>query len=116
MSKTSMDKKVNNFIKNFNKSLRKDVFGNRFELRQRRKARTSWGMEFYLYELIDNEQPERNKVAQYWESGFSILNMGPLFMAMNNFIVSSDFWEKYREAHKSEPTEKVQKGDLWDIE
>lgn len=93
--KTLMDKKVNRAVKNLNRSLRQDVFGTRFELRQYRKQRGHDGVEYYLYQMIDNEQPERNDLVRGWESGYAIIHFSPLWVAMNDFIVSSDFWSKY---------------------
>lgn len=95
--KTLMDKKVNRAVKKLNRSLRKDVFGTRFELRQYRKQRSHDGIEYYLYQMIDNEQPERNDfVRGGWESGYAIIHFNSLWIAMNDFIITSDFWDKYR--------------------
>ena len=35
MSKSNIDKKVNRYVKNLNKCISKDVFGDRFFLRQK---------------------------------------------------------------------------------
>lgn len=91
-----MDKKVNRNAKKLNKQLREDVFKNRFEVRQLKKQRID-GIEYYLYNLIDNEQPERNKIEK-WITGFSIITFNELFLLMNEFIVTSDFWSKYQKS------------------
>ena len=93
MSKTLIDKKVNRVIKKLNKQIKQDVFGNRFEARQLQKSRLN-GVTYYMYQLIDNEQPERNTVIP-WETGFAITTFHKIEMEMNNFIVNSDFWSKY---------------------
>lgn len=96
MSKTLMDKKVNSNIKRLNRQLRQDVFGTRFEARQVKKIKGEDGVQYYLYELRDNEQPERNCIYSGWLSGFSIIEMNKVWWEMNNFIIKSDFWEKYK--------------------
>lgn len=96
MSKSLIDKKVNRAVKNLNRSLKKDVFGTRFELRQYRKSRGNDGVEYYLYQMIDNEQPERNELVRGWETGYAIIHFSPLWIAMNDFIIKSDFWSKYK--------------------
>ena len=93
--KTLIDKKVNRAVKNLNRSLRQDVFGTRFELRQYRKQRGHDGVMYYIYQMIDNEQPSRNTLARGWESGYAIVNFSSLWIAMNDFIIQSDFWTKY---------------------
>lgn len=98
MSKTLMDKKVNKVAKKLNKTLKEDVFGTRFEIRQYKKMKTPDGLEYYLYQCIDNEQPERNKITCGWHTGFSITEFGILHLEMNDFIVTSDFWAKYRKS------------------
>lgn len=92
--KSKSAKRVNRRVRAFNTQIRRDVFGNRFELRQIQKSRAD-GIEYFLYMLIDNEQPERNKIIP-WETDFGILTFHPLECAMNDFIVSSDFWKKYK--------------------
>jgi len=100
MAKTKMDKKVNAVARKLNKQLAADVFGTRFQIKQIQKARSYSGWEYYLYELVDVDQPERNKIIP-WQSGFSIINFSPLHMEMNNFIIQSDFWKKYRNTSKN---------------
>lgn len=92
--KSKIAKKVNCRVRAFNKQLSKDVFGDRFRLLQLKKSCAD-GIEYFLYILTDNEQPERNKIIP-WETGFSIITFHPLECAMNDFIVSSDFWSKHK--------------------
>ena len=48
MSKTKTDKKVNRKVKEFNKALKKDVFKDRFWVRQYQKTKCD-GLNYYLY-------------------------------------------------------------------
>ena len=73
--------------------LQKDVCGDRFEARQYKKSRKE-GISYYMYLLIDNKHPERNMIVP-WESAFSIYQFNHIWLAMNDFIVSSDFWQTY---------------------
>ena len=50
--------------------------------------------EYYMYLLIDNKHPERNVIVP-WESAFSIYQFNHIWLAMNDFIVNSDFWQTY---------------------
>jgi hypothetical protein len=93
--KTTMDKKVNRIVRTLNKDLEKDVFGNRFWCRQVRKAK-EYGTEYYLYELKDRKDPSRDKMIRGWLSGFEITTFHTLTMEMNDFIVTSNFWEEYK--------------------
>lgn len=97
--KSKLCKAMNREVRRFNKQLEKDVFGKRFCIRQVEKQRLD-GVEYFRYELIDNENTDRNMVIAKWfslYSDFSIrFSMSDLFRQMNNFIVTSDFWEKYR--------------------
>lgn len=96
MGKTKADKKVNTLVKKLNKQLQQDVFKDRFEIRQYRKTgRGKNSISYYLYQLIDNEQPERNKIVPNWLSEFQILWFHHLSEYINNFIIESDFWAKY---------------------
>ena len=95
MSKTKEDRLVNHNIKKLNKQLSEDVFGDRFYARQIQKGRGD-GIMYYMYELCDREQPERNKIIP-WETAFSIYQLNKVWVEMNNFIVTSDFWTKYWE-------------------
>jgi hypothetical protein len=92
--KTLTDKKVNRMVKLFNKELKQDVFKGRFWVRQYQKARVD-GQNYYLYELMDREQPERNTLIREWLRGESHFFRGPIWEGMNDFIIKSDFWEKY---------------------
>lgn len=47
-----------------------------------------------MYLLIDNKYPERNVIVP-WESAFSIYQFNHIWLAMNDFIVNSDFWQTY---------------------
>ena len=71
MGKTKMDKKVNRVARQLNRQLTEDVYGSRFQIRQIQKTKGLDNWPYYLYELVDNEQPERNKIIP-WTSGFSI--------------------------------------------
>lgn len=93
MKKTNMDKKVNRNIKRLNKQLREDVFKDRFEARQVKKSRYG-DINFYQYLLIDHEQPERNELSD-WMNGIEITMFNEVWIKMNKFIVTSDFWQKY---------------------
>lgn len=92
--KTKVDKKINRLVKKINKDLAADVFGNRFWLRQYRKTKTNDGFQYYLYELCDREQPERNQLIPEWIWGEGIFTASNLYLPLNDFIVSSDFWSK----------------------
>ena len=95
MSKSKIDKKVNKKARNFNKELKEDVFNGRFEVRQYQKTKVD-GMHYYLYQLVDNLQPKRNKVVYKWLLGESSFFMYDIWNEMNEFIIRSDFWELYR--------------------
>ena len=96
--KTLDAKKVNRNVRRLNRQLRADVFGTRFEARQYRKSKGVDGIEYFMYILIDNEQPERNKIIP-WETAFAIYKFNHIWVEMNNFIVSSDFWDKYKKSN-----------------
>jgi len=99
--KTLTDKKVNKKVKEFNKALKQDLFKDRFWVRQYQKARVD-GSNYYLYELMDRIQPERNQVIREWMRGESPFFMSKIYEEMNNFIVFSDFWEKYWKEREKE--------------
>lgn len=92
--KTKADKKVNKIARKLNKQLKEDVFGNRFWVRQVAKARVD-SVSFYLYELRDRLEPERN-ITLEWESEFRLITFDHLALKMNTFIIESDFWSLYR--------------------
>lgn len=91
--KTLDDRKVNRNVRKLNKALQKDVFGDRFYARQIQKSKGD-GIMYYMYELCDREQPDRNEIVP-WETAFGIYKLNKIWTAMNDFIVTSDFWEKY---------------------
>ena len=90
--KTLTDKQVNKTIRKFNKSLYADVFKDRFWVKQYQKARVD-GMCYYLYELKDREEPNRDKVINRWVNEFDYERI--IFREMNDFIITSNFWEEY---------------------
>jgi len=89
--------KVKKNIKKLNRQLKEDVFGDRFYARLRRRERGD-GIMYYMYELCDRDQPDRNEIIP-WETAFSIYKFNKIWVEMNDFIVTSDFWEKYRANH-----------------
>lgn len=93
--KSKNAKRVNKKIRQINKQLKEDVFGNRFELRQVAKQ-FSDGIEIFLYEMIDNLQPERTCYCSQWYSAFDICNFNNIDIDINNFIVKSNFWATYK--------------------
>lgn len=93
--KTLYEKKVNQNVRRLNRQLRNDVFGDRFEARQVCKSRKD-GITYFMYELRDNEQPERNEIIRGWLNYWEICRSNTVWVAMNNFIITSDFWSKYK--------------------
>ena len=95
--KTKADKRINQKVRKMNKQLKEDVFGTRFWARQYRKTRSketnTW---YYMYELCDRKQPERNKLIG-WYSEFELTTFHPIDIEMNDFIVNSSFWKEYKE-------------------
>ena len=87
--KTKAEKMVNRRVKAFNRELKRDVFG---EVRQLQKARVD-GLSWFLYELIDHEQPERNTIVHGWLNEYDFQRR--IWEEMNNFIVYSNFWSIY---------------------
>lgn len=96
MKKSLYVKKVNRNIRKLNRQLANDVFGNRFWARQYQKARGEDGIDYFLYELCDREQPERNILINGWLNYWAICSSYKVWEAMNDFIVRSDFWSKYK--------------------
>lgn len=86
-------RKVNRRVRQLNKQLAEDVFGNRFWVRQVQKQYKN-DIHYFQYELRDRLQPERNKLL-YWLSEFSLVTFNDLWLEMNDFIITSDFWETY---------------------
>lgn len=95
MSKNKVDKKINKKVRDFNRELKKDVYNGRFWVRQYQKTRYDGSM-YYLYELIDETQPERNQIIRQWIRGNSVFFMSEIWEGMNDFIIKSDFWENWR--------------------
>ena len=52
-------------------------------------------MQYYLYELKDRIEPERDTLIRGWLWGHSVFLRAELFDAVNDFIIRSDFWAKY---------------------
>ena len=96
MSKTREAKKVNKVVKRLSRQLATDVFKDRFFIRQLRKAFGCNKVEYFQFELIDKEQPERNQITKWYDS-FEICRFAEVHQEINDFIVNSDFWEKHRE-------------------
>ena len=86
-------RKVNRRARQLNKQLAQDVFGNRFWVRQVQKQYKN-DIHYFQYELIDNLQPERNKLL-HWLTEFSLITFNDLWIEMNDFIITSDFWKTY---------------------
>lgn len=87
-------RKVNRRARQLNKQLEQDVFGNRFWVREIRKSYID-GIHYFMYELKDREQPERDVVIGEWFNEFALLKFNDLWLRMNDFIIGSDFWQKY---------------------
>lgn len=90
--KTNEERMVNRVVRQFNRELQDDVFGDRFQVYQYQKARYN-GMSWFLYELRDKAQPQRNYIIPGWFNEFDFKRR--IYEAMNDFIVHSDFWSKY---------------------
>lgn len=100
MKKSNDAKKVNRNVRKLNRQLKADVFGDRFEARQFKKSRVG-EVEYFMYKLIDHVQPERNIIIP-WETAFSIYRFNAIWIAMNDFIVSSNFWQEYNARRERE--------------
>ena len=83
-------RKVNRRARQLNKQLAQDVFGNRFWVRQVQKQYKN-DIHYFQYELVDNLQPERNRLL-HWLTEFSLITFNDLWIEMNDFIITSDFW------------------------
>ena len=90
--KTRAEKMVNKEAKRFNKDLKHDLFAGRFYIHQCKKSRCD-GTSWFLYELRDREQPERNCLIPGWLNQYDFMRR--VCMEMNDFIICSDFWSKY---------------------
>lgn len=88
-------KRVNRRARQLNKQLKQDVFGNRFWVKEIQKQYND-RIHYFLYELRDRKCPERNRIVKDgWLTEFSLLNFNNLWIDMNDFIVTSDFWATY---------------------
>ena len=94
MSKTNADKKVNRQIKAINRQIQSDgeVFGPRFSVRLVSKHGyiDAHDLHWYQFEFCDADQPQRNYIEMLDQ--FEVLISNKLWIAMNNFIVHSNFW------------------------
>ena len=100
MAKSLIDKKVNRAVRRLNRELQKMFLEDRFMARQVRKTRgRRWINVLFLYEFLDKECPERNYMYHGWLSEYNVIIMNTIWMEMNNFIIHSDFWEKYYQKH-----------------
>ena len=98
MKKSKEARAINQIVRKINKQIAADVFGNRFYIRQVMKARGTDSCEYFLYELIDREDGSRNRLFKRWICGYTdkrLMN-SEVAIEMNNFIIESDFWTKYR--------------------
>lgn len=86
-------RKVNRRARQLNKQLAQDVFGNRFWVKQVQKQYKN-DIHYFQYELVDNLQPERNRLL-HWLTEFSLITFNDLWIEMNDFIITSDFWKTY---------------------
>lgn len=93
--KTKYDKKVNSIVKKLNKKLQKDVFQNRFSIRQLEKRGVDFchNYHIYLYEFLDEKYPERN--IQEWFTEAEIIVGYKIHIKINDFIIHSDFWDTF---------------------
>ena len=94
MAKSKIERKINKRIRDFNKDLKADVFGDRFWVRQYQKA-TVDGMLYFLYELCDREDPKRNYLVPGWFNQYEMLHFYKIWEEMNDFIIKSNFWSIY---------------------
>ena len=92
--KSKDDRKVNRLAKKLNRQLAADIFGDRFTVHQLRKTKESYEcIAHYLYELRDQQDPTRNRLIG-WVNSYDASRR--LFLEMNDFIITSNFWELYR--------------------
>lgn len=104
-AKDKIRRRVRATVRHINRNLRKDVFGDRFwiEIIEQHirpwSDNSGWDAHFRIA-FHDRENPERDY--DYWFDPHSIIYSG-LFAGgrhmdddLNNFIVNSDFWKKYR--------------------
>lgn len=92
-------KQINNIIRTINKEVIDDCFAGRFQILQiDRLDRHAGGDDYYSscygIRLIDHEQPHRN--IEKWYNADSLFSFRySLFDDFNNFIVMSDFWDRW---------------------
>lgn len=103
-AKKKMSRRTRNAVRNLNRYMRKDVFGDRFTVVLVEKDirpyydNSGWNGAFCV-EFRDAEVPERNH--REWYSYHGIVDNGMfcggkfLDKDLNDFIVQSDFWTKY---------------------
>ena len=106
--KRKIQRKVRACVRHINKKMRADIFGDRFWIEISGQEIRPWSDNsgwhaWFKIAFHDNEQPDRDFEKWYW--GRSVLYSG-LFAGgdhmdtdLNDFIVKSDFWEKYRAQH-----------------
>lgn len=96
MAKSKEERRINRIVRKINKQLQEDVFKDRFWIRQVRKQKDEDGFTYYLYEMIDRQEPDRNSIIpQGWLWGGSQFIASDLYEAINDFIVKSSFWSIY---------------------
>ena len=104
-AKRKLIRKINRKVRNTNQQLLKDVFGDRFHFTITERYIYSYDDNSGYYARIkvlfgDRESPERNIYHWYDEYELCDRNIfcgGESFdKDVNNFIVTSDFWKKYR--------------------
>lgn len=100
--KNKVDRRINKIVKNVNRKLKTDVFKDRFWIRQVKKAKGEDGLQYYLYEMRDRLEPNRNSIIEKgWLWGESFFLYADFYEAINDFIVRSDFWAKYQNNENS---------------
>ena len=93
MKKSKDAKALNRLVKKINRDLIADVFNDRFWVRQCQKARVN-DIDYFLYELKDRKDPSRDLVISKWITIYDAARI--LYEELNNFIISSNFWETYK--------------------
>ena len=103
-SKKKMNRRVRGTIRYMNKSLRKEVFGDRFSVALVRKEirpyedNSGWD-SFFVVEFRDAEDPSRNfqRAYSYDNVIYSGLFCGGDYVDkdLNNFIRNSSFWDTH---------------------
>lgn len=88
---------VRKLLRQRNKALKEDCFAGRFEYRQVGRKDFNddgWYSSIYKIEFRDNEDPSRNKVGCF--DKYEIRRGWDFFNMMNDLIIESDFWDKWR--------------------